>query len=1215
MKNNTKKTILFLIVFGYASILCSQIYGPELFPDGSFGTIADGINGDDLDQPNSRSKSIYPNNAGKDIPVHYQPIKEAYSGWNYVFGNVEDKVNPGVTIGYSLGNKTTYTWGMTASRGSDPIFFPKTNGTVESNTQVPLAPDSDGYIVATSTNGMFNPESLNGVTWNVVYNKYETDFNNPSNFFLIVNASTSADIFYQENIDLVPGQAYRLSVDIARLNKNSNPPNVSFLVGTTTIGSTGNILDTTGEWTNYNIDFVAGANSQNTYLAFKNNIYMWDGNDLALDNFSVKAIVPQIKIDVSAGECAPSFTLTNAILDAYPTDKYLFQWKIRNESMEYVNAPGASTNPTYTSTTPGTYKLYVYTSTTSDNPMISNEITIIEISEDCLGPEKRPLAYDDEILTTPGSRIEYNILYNDKAHSGEGAIESGVVTVSFYEINSVKYAVGERVIVTDASNNRIGVLTIAADGTLVLQTTPDFLGEVPVINYTIIEEGGSHDSANIYITVCPFQLTIDASCVSCPVQVVIRKDETGGESLDTNPNNYTFTKSSGSMSNLTKTYDPTENAIIITFHEAVAGENTYTIEHVGGDVFTFQTVVSPDLAYWKPNNSVTGDAAEDWNNKDNWETPDGEGSPIWCTDVVITSNASHYPVLSDGNECRDITFQHGASVGKIHKLHYRRAFVEFSPETNIWSMISAPLKYLYTADYHADTSWGSYAGIDPRIYLRYFKANSDMDGETPISVGDFSTPLNNLKDRLTLGQSFVINFGENGSSFDGTYRFPRLTADGEEITYMYHYEDNGEWVTDNSAGDEYAPFQLFRGNEEAMDSITWTNENKKRLGREAYTDHWGGDHRYRFIYETDALKTIIDNNLRLVEQIDISSLSALNGQMIAGNSVAIGNPLMSYVDFKMFVEDNLDLIQPYFRIFDGVNYQTYLSTEHMPALEIEGSETLIRPMESFIIHLKEDTPSLAFIPEHLSIAPDMNNLRSTRKSSNQENVVRVQLNMGDKENTALVVLSSLASDEYDPGEDIYKLFSDEKSLELIHEKFLPVDIYTVSDETALEINSLNTDVSEKIIPIGIKTKLSGPATITVEGTDKLSAFSEIFLIDSKEDKRYDLKESNQIFFERDMLENNEGRFYLYLRNNGSEITQSSLVDNGVYCYQYNKSIIVNSPACDIIEVSVFDVSGKLIYKKNNVFSTSTTLYPEVKTGVYMVRTKTVREDHTKKMSL
>jgi hypothetical protein len=139
-------------------------------------------------------------------------------------------------------------------------------------------------------------------------------------------------------------------------------------------------------------------------------------------------------------------------------------------------------------------------------------------------------------------------------------------------------------------------------------------------------------------------------------------------------------------------------------------------------------------------------------------------------------------------------------------------------------------------------------------------------------------------------------------------------------------------------------------------------------------------------------------------------------------------------------------------------------------------------------------------------------------------VLRLQLKAGGRSNATIIALVEGASEGYKAGEDIYKLFSPLTSVP---------EIYTVVDETAIEINVTNADADNTLIPVGIKAPVTKAMELSVTGAGNIRPEMEVYLIDREENKRYDLRKQSVISFDKESEENLEGRFYISFETRAS----------------------------------------------------------------------------------
>lgn len=1180
---------IFLVVFVFSILdVSAQIYGPEQIPAGDFGTVTTaGKNGDGLVSPDS---ILYPTIAGIGTTIrnYYQPVDRVYHNGNLVYLNV----NPGVTVGKPLDGKTSYHFGFTEPWENEPYYFP-TVSDQNSNIAIPHAPNNGNYAVVTSTKGMYGLPTLNAHEWYHIFDKYETDTLNPVNYFLVTNAdSDPTKIFYKEQVNITSGQAYRMSVDIARLNINGFAPNVTFvidsdednLVSAPPAYTTGAIPTQNGAWTNYHFDYVAPCGSDpTTYVAFRNLVAGGNGNDLALDNLSMKAIIPQIQAKINDCDQVSFVMLDNSITNAFDPAIYRFRWQALNGAV-YDTIPGATTIQ-HPITEAGTYRLAVFTDATKDCPMFSNAIKVIRPDNGCL-EVANPNAVDDYYTIAPATLLEVDVMINDET-SEPSVVPSSALSVTNFVIGTKSYAAGTSGVVYDSDGvTPAGVISIQSDGTMQFQSKPYYVGTIPNIKYFIREEGAGQDSAYIHINMADYVINIDASCISCPVVVGIKESDISDEH-----DYYIYDKDV-----LISTGEVIGDSLTFTFFAPRSGLRYYSFWVDNSvRVSNYPIYVAPGAATWAPNTVINSNY---WNKSENWKTEDGEGYPIWCTDVTIPGDAAYYPTIENViSQARDITFKSGATVGRIHLLKYRKAFVEMTPFRENWMMLSAPLKYTYSADFQADPTWGTTAAIDPKIYMRYFDVqynDTDNSKENPdnvkgVSVGNFSRAFADLKERLGLGFGYVIKVDQGSNdAFDGTFKFPRLNADSTEVLFKYHYRSTGNWV-ETSTNPDYMPFKFTdpgqpgRGTQAPETDQEWLDLNKA----DYFYNPRGRDNQYRFVYENGS--TVTPFNVRVAN---------------AGTTDIIGNPFMSHINFQKLYEDNVGVIRPYYRIWDGTSFYSFVlagndddgAWEGLPPVSTspKAGTPYIAPMQAFFVEMEDGQDEITFNPDSISVAiasPD-SRLKSAAKVNN---LLTLRLKMNETENIAIVAALPLASDDYNAKEDVVKLFSFDDATP---------EIYTVSDGQTIEINALGNEGEEKIVPVGIKTNQKGKIEITVEGANSFDAYPYVYLTDVLDNKTYDLKNMSTLTFDKSTSANIEGRFYLVLKGSGSSIGETDADKNAITVTAYDGEVEVSSPLKAIQDIKLYDLSGRLQYAKEGIDSMYYKFSPTVVPGVFILKVST-----------
>ncbi len=656
---------------------------------------------------------------------------------------------------------------------------------------------------------------------------------------------------------------------------------------------------------------------------------------------------------------------------------------------------------------------------------------------------------------------------------------------------------------------------------------------------------------------CNIDVTYDASCRLCPVKVNI-----AGNGLSAGQ---TYSLYKGN----TKIGDFTNNSLLFTAD--VSGTIFYNLNQ--GNVFikNIPVRIHPAAATWNPASST----AVLWKDSANW-TPDSGGKdyPLWCTDVTIPENTQSYPVLLKGDQCRDITFKNGASVGRIHVLKYRHAYVEFRPDRNIWMMTSAPLKYMYSADYSADRSWGN--ALEPKVFMRYFDvdyAQSNIpnpDGVKGTSVGNFSKAFVNMQESLTAGLGFVLwvnggsKYREDYFPTDSSYLFPRRDVSGNDVQYSYHYDD-GSW-----AGN---PFYLSPRGNNIQNESEWTATSVPDTSN-----------RYRFVYEG---------------LLDTDSILSVSVQ--PSRTIIMGNPFMSHIDFDRFYQDNSSDIYNYYRIWNGEHFYSYIGSGNMTFSGLgnltadDGTDIsvdrYIAPIQSFFVETKNVVnPSLKFTPL-ASVA----NAGSKRKSQAKQNpdVLKITLKASGKTNSTIVALIPGASPGYDADEDIFKLFSPQNVPE----------IYTIADQTAIEINAVDFNGNNLQIPIGIRLSGTASMEVLVTGFENMDTETELYLLDRRDNKKYNLKDNNNISLEKTADDNLEGRFYLSLERNIMTTNNESSAIDDISTYVNDGFINVYSSA-EITGLTLSDLSGKIYYSAKGSGKYFEQIEKPLPEGIFVLKVET-----------
>jgi hypothetical protein len=150
-----------------------------------------------------------------------------------------------------------------------------------------------------------------------------------------------------------------------------------------------------------------------------------------------------------------------------------------------------------------------------------------------------------------------------------------------------------------------------------------------------------------------------------------------------------------------------------------------------------------------------------------------------------------------------------------------------------------------------------------------------------------------------------------------------------------------------------------------------------------------------------------------------------------------------------------------------------------------------------------------------------------------------------------------------------------------------VDFYSLNQDKNLVIQgrALPFDENDEI-PLGYRSTINGDFTINIDQTDGLLTNQAVFLEDKLTQMVFDLKSGNYTF--NTVAGTFNDRFVLRYKDNSTAKTLGKptvdTIENKVLVSNKNKQIKINSNSETIDKVMVYDVSGKLMYKKEKANS-------------------------------
>lgn len=484
--------------------------------------------------------------------------------------------------------------------------------------------------------------------------------------------------------------------------------------------------------------------------------------------------------------------------------------------------------------------------------------------------------------------------------------------------------------------------------------------------------------------------------------------------------------------------------------------------------------VHPLKTTWKRNPADT-----DWNNWSNWT----DGSPWGCTNVVIPTGATRYPVLESwssidefygGNYCENIHFEPGAAVLNTQYLEYSRAYVEMEMADAMPRMISIPLQGMVTGDMFVSSEMPAYFTplnnetypevrhnplVRQQMYSRAVTtatSGTNDPNSTIAATADWSRTFNAVAQPYERAQGIMLMVGSEGDGTSYRLRFPK-----EYTTYNYYTLSGG------------------RVKEETLPDGA-RNKNG------------------RFTYEGD------DFNPGKVS--DSFTFELRNDTQGATYFVA-GNPFMSYLDIQKFLQQNSG----------SVSAICVLSEEgDLITVSRDSKDCTIAPLQAFYV-VSNNTNSTQLDITYTSdmfVQPSASTSTRSSRSASASGVGEMKISAvsGNSVSSCSLLRSTGASDAYSAKEDV---------ISLIDEHFMPkVKVYTVAGKRALDIQKIKNAAR---VDLGFIVKNGSQQTrFTLNYGSNWKGWT---LVDKQTGKRYRL-EGNPLTVNAGVMKTNSGRFYL-----------------------------------------------------------------------------------------
>ncbi len=437
-----------------------------------------------------------------------------------------------------------------------------------------------------------------------------------------------------------------------------------------------------------------------------------------------------------------------------------------------------------------------------------------------------------------------------------------------------------------------------------------------------------------------------------------------------------------------------------TYTTQTPGIYHLTIREFGSDKIlgTAAYEVHPLKTEWK-----TDAENSNWKDRANWTA----GTPYCCTDVVIPSGASRYPVLRDNNPhgdefcCNRILIRPGGSVEGVNKLNYRRAWVQMELTPNCYNLLSAPLKGMVTGDMFVpendhgvhnpelfatreddklDDTNTPENRFNPSVYQRKWYSTAPehrwngqddlltkLEGIDNMNMTKWSSNFNHVSTpySATEGFSMWVDNGKLSEDTQFVFTFPK-----ENVTYNYFSDF------------DYTP---VKGSEQTI----------KRAAADMG----------RFIYETDEPSRTMNYEeveRRLYDLNEGIKTTISPDGLAAGETTSyflLGNPFMSHIDARKLILENADMIKGVMW-YDGNVTSSLVYDQASGAFVNTGANESIAPMTSAFVIANAPYSSMELTLTAEMILPDE---EPESAEENEAKMMRISAVMGNLESSMVVL--------------------------------------------------------------------------------------------------------------------------------------------------------------------------------------------------------------------
>ena len=517
------------------------------------------------------------------------------------------------------------------------------------------------------------------------------------------------------------------------------------------------------------------------------------------------------------------------------------------------------------------------------------------------------------------------------------------------------------------------------------------------------------------------------------------------------------------------------------------------------------------------------------------------------------------------NTCSQIHFKPGGTIMNQQELVYDKAWVDVELDHSRWYTLASPLQEVYAGDFYLpsdgarqvselfqdinfDNTLAKNHRFKPAVFQRgwdksvanvYELENQSFDSPRNVAVKTFwSHVYNDVTEQYGGGIGFSIKtdvsqMEKNVPDDEGKVLFRLPKADTE---YLYFTQDG------------------------------------RQSGHK--TDISRGDGHHRLNKEEGLIKATVATE---------------------GKYFLVGNPFMTHMDIRKFLEKNTDKLQQKYwivtakgQVAGSIGKDGSVIATPIPDTEDEYAQpTVVAPMQGFFVEAKDVAKSLDLNYDASMmrrLGSDGSRLTQTTRAEDSTSMLRITSYNEGQPASAAIMITNLATCN-----DVEAM--DNRDLDI------PSTVYTAKNGRALSINFCE---DAEGVEIGVIADADTETTLRINGVD---AVPGLYLLDKADNSLLPLEEGMEI----NVTGHTAGRYFLTYG-----VADEGMLSGIEWKAAGGVLTVTDNAGSGLLEVTVSDTLGRIVSRKGNG---ARTLSIPLEKGVFVVEMRTAKEHNTAKIRI